>query len=152
MSLLGAAAVLQVKDWGGGILCLLQNSRGLQPYICLISGRSDFAAIIIHGVLLSMKYCWGRRKGVDERAFELFKMIRVFFCLLICRTDTTWANERTALPWRLWHSIRRSKGCWHHRPGRRCHKPHQHQTSSQSQGTLREAERSVRTFSYATCM
>lgn len=57
MSLLGAAAVLQVKDWGGGILCLLQNSRGVQPYICLTSGRSDFAAIIIHGVLLSMKYC-----------------------------------------------------------------------------------------------
>lgn len=57
MSRLGAAAVLQVKDCGGGILCLRQNSRGLQAYSCRTSGRSDLAAIIIHGILLSMKYC-----------------------------------------------------------------------------------------------
>lgn len=61
MSLLGAAAVSQVKDWGGGILCFLQNSSGVQPYSCLTSGRSDLAAIIMHGVLLSMKYCCDQR-------------------------------------------------------------------------------------------
>lgn len=72
MSLLGAAAVLQVKDWGGGILCLLQNSSGVQLYICLISGRSDFVAIIIHGVLLSMKYCWDRRERQTSNVEYLF--------------------------------------------------------------------------------
>lgn len=86
MSRLGAAAVLQVKDWGGGILCLLQNSRGLQPYICLISGRSDFAAIIIHGVLLSMKYCCRQQGDGDEQ--RRVKKLKVTVCLF-----TAWAKH-----------------------------------------------------------
>lgn len=48
-------------------------------------------------------------------------------------------TRRTVLPWRLWRSIQRRKGCWHHRPGTQCHRPDQHQTDSRSQETLREA-------------
>lgn len=64
MSLQGAPAVLQVKACGGGILCFLQNSRGVRAYSCLVSWRSDLAAIIMHGVLVSMKYCCKRQRDI----------------------------------------------------------------------------------------
>jgi hypothetical protein len=59
MSLLGASAALQVKAWGGGILCFLQKSVGERLYSCLTSCRSDFAATIKQGILLSIKCCYG---------------------------------------------------------------------------------------------
>lgn len=58
MSLLGASAVLQVKACGGGILCFLQKSVGEMLYSCLTSCRSDFAATIKQGILLSIKCCY----------------------------------------------------------------------------------------------
>lgn len=57
ISLLGTSTVLQVKAWGGGILCFLQNSAGEILYSCLTSCKSDFAATTKHGILLSMKCC-----------------------------------------------------------------------------------------------
>lgn len=57
ISLLGASAVLQVKAWGGGILCFLQKSVGEMLCSCLTSCRSDFAATIKQGILLSIKCC-----------------------------------------------------------------------------------------------
>ena len=58
ISLLGASAVLQVKACGGGILCFLQKSVGEILYSCLTSCRSDFAATIKQGILLSIKCCY----------------------------------------------------------------------------------------------
>lgn len=62
ISLLGASAVLQVKAWGGGILCFLQKSVGEILCSCLTSCRSDFAATIKQGILLSIKCCYGIKK------------------------------------------------------------------------------------------
>ena len=65
ISLLGASAVLQVKACGGGILCFLQKSVGEILYSCLTSCRSDFAAMIKQGILLSIKCCYGIKNEIN---------------------------------------------------------------------------------------
>lgn len=65
ISLLGTSTVLQVKAWGGGILCFLQNSAGEILYSCLTSCKSDFAATTKHGILLSMKCCCKFKRKED---------------------------------------------------------------------------------------
>lgn len=67
ISLLGTSAVLQVKAWGGGILCFLQNSAGEILYSCLTSCKSDLAATTKHGILLSMKCCCKFKEKKSER-------------------------------------------------------------------------------------
>lgn len=76
ISLLGTSAVLQVKAWGGGILCFLQNSAGEILYSCLTSCKSDLAATTKHGILLSMKCCckFKEKRKVKETVYVTFNL------------------------------------------------------------------------------
>lgn len=74
ISLLGISTVLQVKAWGGGILCFLQNSAGEILYSCLTSCKSDFAATTKHGILLSMKCCCKFKEKVKEALYNMYSL------------------------------------------------------------------------------
>lgn len=74
ISLLGISTVLQVKAWGGGILCFLQNSAGEILYSCLTSCKSDFAATTKQGILLSMKCCCKVEEKVKETLHDTYNL------------------------------------------------------------------------------
>lgn len=84
-------------------------------------------SLAVHEVLLAGKW----REGFF---FKKMPNGNIFF--VFCVTD-----EHTVLPQRLWHSIQRSMGYWHHKPDRQCRRPDHHQKGNPSRETLHEAEK-----------